>query len=386
MRQNRGNRLAQLVGPIIFPFTGYGVGGSHISTFLLAGALTQDHGIRTIILTVEGSTVEREARARGLEVAVTPGPPAARRETLRDIRRFPARRRLLQSFGPGAIVHCCDLWSMQSWGIAARSIGLPLIYHQRAFITAKPQDRLLVGLAHRVISISQACTRNLEAAGLPGAVAILNPFEMIPNPAAFVDARAEFEARWPIDDLRLIGFSANFQRRKRARWFVDVAANVAGCDPRARFILFGRDRDETAKQLTDYADKLGISDKVAFVGFRSPPERNIAPLDVLAVPALAEPFGRTLVESLLLGVPCVATDDAGHGEILRRWGGGRLVARDADAAAFANAVTAVLADPDTALDASARATVATELLPATHAAHVIDIYQSISGIGKPGLK
>jgi glycosyltransferase involved in cell wall biosynthesis len=370
--------LVKLIGPVVFPFTGYGVGGSHISTFLLAGALARDHGVRTVILAVEGSTVEREARARGLEVVVTPGPPAARRETLRDVRRFPARRRLLRSFGPQAIVHCCDLWSMQSWGIAARSIGLPLVYHQRAFITAKPQDRLLVRMAQRVISISQACTDNLEAAGIPGAVPILNPFEMIPDPAAFSDARAEFEQHWPVDDLRLIGFSANFQRRKRARWFVEVAAEVARHDPRTHFILFGRDRDETAAQLADYATTLGIGDRILFPGFRSPPERNIAALDVLAIPALAEPFGRTVVESLLLGVPCVATDDAGHGEILRRWGGGRLVPRDADAATFAAAVTAVLADPGTALDAPARAAVATELLPATHAGHVLDVYRSIA--------
>ncbi len=374
----QGVSLAKPIGPILFPFTGYGVGGSHISTFLLAGALARDHGVRTVILAVEGSTVEQEARARGLEVVTTPGPPARRRETLRDIRRFPARRRLLRSFGPDAIVHCCDLWSMQSWGIAARSIGLPLVYHQRAFITAKPQDRLLVRLAQRVISISQACTRNLEAAGIPGAIAILNPFEMIPDPAAFTDARDEFTARWPGDDLRLIGFSANFQRRKRARWFVEVAARLAQRDPRTRFVMFGRDRDETAADLAVYADTLGIGDRIAFAGFRSPPERNIAALDVLAIPALAEPFGRTLVESLLLGVPCVATDDAGHGEILRRWGGGRLVPRDADSAAFADAIAAVLADTATALDAEARAAVATELLPRTHAGHVLEVYRSIN--------
>jgi glycosyltransferase involved in cell wall biosynthesis len=367
--------MAPGVGPVLFPFTGYGVGGSHISTFLLARALV-DHGIRAVIIAVDGSTVAREAKARGLEVVIEPGPAATRRETLRDIRRSPARRRLLRSFGRRAIVHCSDIWAAQSWGTIAKSLGLPFIYHHRAFISNRVHDRLLIGLANRVISISEACSRNLKDVGAGSARSILNPFEAIPDPEEHRGARAEFAGRWPIEGLRLIGFSANFQRRKRARFFVEAAGAIAARDDKTRFVVFGRDRDETAAELEAFAASLGIGDRILFAGFRSPPERNIAAVDLLAIPALAEPFGRTLVEAILLGVPYVATDDAGHTEIARRWGGGALVPIDASAETFAQAVLDTLYQPaGAALGPEARGAVAEELRPATHAARVIDVYR-----------
>lgn len=365
------------LGPILFPFTGYGVGGSHISSFLLAKALTEHHGIRTVVIATEGSTVAKEARERGLEVVTEPGPAATRRATLRDIWRFRARRRLLRSFGRRAIVHACDVWSMQSWGMAAKSLRLPLVYHHRDFVTRRKRDRLRIGIADRIISISDACSVNLAMIGSGPARSILNPFEAIPDPAEFAGARDEFAARWPIDGLKLVGFTANFLRRKRARFFVEAAAIVAQREPDARFVVFGRDREETATELGALADTLGIGDRILFAGFRSPPERNIAAMDLMAMPALGEPFGRTLVETMLLGIPYVATDDAGHGEIARRWGGGTLVPKDASADVFAASIVAALASAGVALDKPAMARVAHELLPATHAANVIEVYREL---------
>src|SRR4029453_412667 len=133
--------------------------------------------------------------------------------------------------------------------------------------------------------------------------------------------------------------------RKRPRFFLDVCRVLAEREPRMRFVLFGRERDHSAAELTAYANELGLTERVFFAGFRSPPERNLAPLDILLVPALAEPFGRTLVETLLLGVPYVATDDAGHGEIFSLWGGGRLVPRSATPHEFADEVMKVIAAP-----------------------------------------
>ena len=39
-------------------------------------------------------------------------------------------------------------------------------------------------------------------------------------------------------------------------------------------------------------------------------------LDVLLVPAVREPFGRTLIEAMFLGTPVVATDDGGNREAI----------------------------------------------------------------------
>lgn len=370
------------VGPVVFPFTGSGVGGSHVSTFLLCGALARDHGVEAMVVAPAGSGIALEAKARGLTLVEVGDPPAARREIARDIRRFPARRRMLRALGPTAILHCCDLWTLQSWGPAAKSLGLKIVYHHRDFVTARPRDRWLLALVDRVISISEACSANFGPQPPGRLTSIVNPFEALAAREAFADARAWYEARWPVEGLKLVGFSGNFLRRKRADYFVEMAAVVAAREPAARFVVFGRDREQTAAELTALAEARGVAGKVHFAGFQSPPERNFAPLDVLAAPALDEPFGRTLLEAALLGVPYVATDDAGHGEIARRWGGGRLVAKEVGPQAFAERVLQVLADPAAvALDAAQRAAVAHELRPASHAAKVIDVYRTLQSGG-----
>jgi glycosyltransferase involved in cell wall biosynthesis len=366
------------VGPVVFPFTGSGVGGSHVSTFLLCGALSRDHGVDAMVVAPGGSGIALEAKSRGLKVVEVGDPPATRRETARDIRRFAARRRMLRALGPTAILHCCDLWTLQSWGPAAKSLGLRIVYHHRDFVTARRRDRWLLAIADRVISISEACSTNFGPQPPGRVVSIVNPFEALGAREDFADARAWFEARWPVEGLKLVGFSGNFLRRKRADYFVDMAAAVAAREPAARFVVFGRDREQTTAELAALAEARGIADKVLFAGFQSPPERNFAPLDVLAAPALDEPFGRTLLEAALLGVPYVATDDAGHGEIARRWGGGKLAPKDVTPEAFAERVLEVLADPAAAaLDASARAAVAKELSPTSHAAKVLEVYRSL---------
>lgn len=365
-------------GPVLFPFTGAGVGGSHISTFLLAGALTRDHGIETRIVAPAGSSIAAEARTRGLAVVETADAPATRRETAKDVLRLPRRRRALAGFGPGAVVHACDLWSLQSWGPAAKSLGLPIVYHHRAFIAGRRAERWLLALADRIVCISEACDANLGDLARGRRRSIVNPFEHVHGREAFADARDEHVARWPEPGVRLIGFSGNFQARKRADYFVRAAAALARRDPAARFLVFGRDRDHKAADLAALAADLGLGERIHFAGFRSPPERNLAPLDVLAAPALAEPFGRTLLEAALLGVPYVATDDAGHGEIARRWGGGRLAAIEASPEAFAEVLSDTLNAPSpVALDAEARGRLAEDLRPDRHAAEVIKVYETL---------
>jgi glycosyltransferase involved in cell wall biosynthesis len=244
--------------------------------------------------------------------------PAKTRGPVADIMSLPYRVRTLKSYGPGAIGHCNDIWSLQSWGIAGRMLGLPLVYHHRALLRMRWFDRVLVRQSHGIITISEPCRRELGF--LPGnrVTCVLNPF---PNPMLEPpkDWRAEFRTHAPDDaEPVLIGFIGNFQFRKRPDFFFDVCEAIAARERRARFVVFGRERDFQNRDLENRAVNLGIGDRLILAGFRSPPEMNIATLDILLAPAFGEPFGRTLVEALLLGVPFVATHDAGHFEIVAR--------------------------------------------------------------------
>jgi glycosyltransferase involved in cell wall biosynthesis len=80
------------------------------------------------------------------------------------------------------------------------------------------------------------------------------------------------------------------------------------------------------------------------MGFRYPPERWLAGCEVLLVPAVDEPFGRTLIEAMLLGTVVVAAASGGNPEAIRDGVTGCLVPPD-DAAAFAERTLGLLAAP-----------------------------------------
>src|SRR3546814_3577006 len=62
----------------------------------------------------------------------------------------------------------------------------------------------------------------------------------------------------------------------------------------------------------------GVEDRVKPMGYRTPGPFWIAACDRLVVPAVGEPFGRTLVEAMLVGTPIVAARSGGNIEALER--------------------------------------------------------------------
>jgi glycosyltransferase involved in cell wall biosynthesis len=59
------------------------------------------------------------------------------------------------------------------------------------------------------------------------------------------------------------------------------------------------------------ARKLGVSDRVRFLGPVKGPEDILAGADALVLPAWYEPFGMVIIEAMAAGVPVVASADAG---------------------------------------------------------------------------
>jgi glycosyltransferase involved in cell wall biosynthesis len=89
--------------------------------------------------------------------------------------------------------------------------------------------------------------------------------------------------------------------------------------------LFAGDRPY-AKSLRSQARRLGIADRVHFLGFRSDIPALMRAVDVVAHTSTApEPFGRVIVEGLLAGRPVIATRAGGASEILDHGETGYLV-------------------------------------------------------------
>ena len=101
---------------------------------------------------------------------------------------------------------------------------------------------------------------------------------------------------------------------------------------------------------------LEAAGRVTFLGQRRPPALYgiVSACDLFVWPALGEPLGMAMLEAQALGVPVVAGDTRGVGSIVPHGSGGWLVP-EGDAAALADAVIRVLADPATLQAAGAAA-------------------------------
>lgn len=113
-----------------------------------------------------------------------------------------------------------------------------------------------------------------------------------------------------------------------------IACIVAGT------ALFGE--EAYADDLRAQVARHGLTDRVHFLGQRGDVARLMRAVDVVIHPSIApEPFGRTLVEAMLVGTPVIATDTGAAAEILDEGAAGTLVP-PGDVAALADAVTDVL--------------------------------------------
>jgi glycosyltransferase involved in cell wall biosynthesis len=95
------------------------------------------------------------------------------------------------------------------------------------------------------------------------------------------------------------------------------------------------------------AERLGIAERVRFLGWRDDTPALFAAADLFVCSSRHEPFGNVVIEAWAQGVPVVAAESQGPGHLISTGVDGLLVPVD-DARALAEAVRAVSADKDLA--------------------------------------
>lgn len=121
--------------------------------------------------------------------------------------------------------------------------------------------------------------------------------------------------------------------RKGLDVLLDAFARVAGQMPRARLLVAGY--DSALPRYERIAARLGIAQRVRFLGGRRDAEVCYAAADLYVLPTLYDPFANSTLEALAAGLPVITTTANGAHEILTAGETGAVLRPEDGAAAMA---------------------------------------------------
>jgi glycosyltransferase involved in cell wall biosynthesis len=370
---------------VCFPFVGDRLGGSSISALNLIRHLDRQRYEPLILMhKADGPAAKLFADE---QLPFEPAPIqecASGTGRVRDL-RFALRKagslaRFLRRRGVG-IVHTNDGRMHATWAIASRLAGARLLWHHRANPHAAGLRFLAPWVADQVVSVSKfSSPRPGLISAARKCTVVHSPFATDAEPIDRANARqAVLDEFGSPPDAHVVGFVGNLYERKRPLLFVETIARMVDRKPDLEIAapMFGEAREGGA-EVTAAIERHGLRDRVRLMGFRYPPEPWIAACDVLLVPAVEEPFGRSMIEAMLLGTPLIAADSGGNPEIIRHGETGYLVPPD-DPDAFALRTLALLEDADgrASIAVTARQDAVSRFGMRRHAQSIMQIYDNI---------
>lgn len=247
------------------------------------------------------------------------------------------------------LVHAHIYASAAASALATLGTGVPLVVTEhtegawqgrRAHLVS----RLIYRRARRMIAVSSPIRERLiERDGVHPKKISLIPNAVIPASDTNPGASGALPDEW--QEGPLIGAVARLQPEKGISNLLKAAARVSPSCPEARFLIIGD--GPLREELLRLADRLGLRERVRFLGHRADARALIGLLDVLVVPSLTEGTPLIVLEAMAAGVPVVASAVGGIPDQVRQDKEGLLVPPD-DTAALGDALLELLQDPEAA--------------------------------------
>jgi glycosyltransferase involved in cell wall biosynthesis len=250
--------------------------------------------------------------------------------------------------------------------LAARLAGVPLIlYTAHGFYFHEHMNPRARSLHIRIERLFGRCTdflftQSAEDAATAIAERIMpaSKVEAIGNGVVISDfanvPRSAVEGwrerlKLPGDSI-VIGTVGRLVREKGYREFFEAASRVAASHPSAMFVVVGDvakgDRDPFSATIVEMlASDPNLRDRVRFAGFTEDVPPLIQLMDIFVLASYREGMPRSIIEAMAAGKPIVASDIRGcREEVINGVTGFLVPVRDA--AALANRIEVLVADPD----------------------------------------
>ena len=249
-------------------------------------------------------------------------------------------RHQILTWKPSAVVSCAnkDHFCAAS---ACAGLNVPLVWWVNDIINANFFPWLFRTLyfqkarkAQRLVPVSEFARQALLDSGVANwkAVTVLNgiPTDRYSHSLNNEDQNSTLQSELGIrDDMGsvnerpvVIGLIGRFTPWKGQLFFLELAKQwIESGRPPATFVLIGKsfneDQSYEAELRQFVEDNPLLKPHVRFVPFQSRIEKALAQIDILAHTSIKpEPFGRTIIEAMAMGVPPIAAKSGGVTEII----------------------------------------------------------------------
>jgi glycosyltransferase involved in cell wall biosynthesis len=314
----------------------------------------------SVLLSGRETLSEGSMRALAAQWAVRPiaVPGLGRRVSpVDDVRSLVFLTRFFRSFRPH-IVHTHTAKAGAIGRLAAWLTGVPVVvhtYHGHIFhgYFSKPVtslflaiERLLARPTSRLVAVSESVKRELERyrIGGPSHITVLRLGLDLDRFLGCEARGGEFRRELGVDDQRpLVGIVARLVPIKRHEDFIAASALLAARIPDALFLVVGD--GERRAELEALVRRLGLAERVRFLGWRHDLDRIYADLDVVVLTSANEGSPVSLIETMAAARPVFATGVGGVPDLVEHGVNG-VLGRPGDPSGTAEAIATLLADPE----------------------------------------
>jgi glycosyltransferase involved in cell wall biosynthesis len=342
-------------------------------------------GQRVVVVCLERPGVlSPEVEAHGGAVVCVHKRPGLRPEALGSLRG--AFRRIRPD-----VVHTHQIGSLLYGGLAARSLGVPLIVHtehgKQAY--ARRRRTLWLGrvagtLASRFYCLSADMANEVVAR------------RVVPRRKVHVIGNgidtARFQARGGRESMRValgipadapvVGTVGRLTEVKRQDLLLHAFARLRARVPTAHLMVVGE--GPLRSSLQDLAARLGLAGAAHFTGYQAETERFYPAMDVFALTSRSEGIPQAVLEASVAGLPVVASRVGGVPEVIEDGQTGLLFS-DGDEDALTTRLALLFGDGDRArrLGAAGRERVAARfdvrLMAETYHRHFLELLRRVGG-------
>ena len=210
------------------------------------------------------------------------------------------------------------------------------------------RESVLMGLADRVIAVSNSVARTMNSLGIPK-----RKLRVVVNRTLNSSRQPRLQEIVPANLLRpSIVTVCGMTKRKGIDELIQAFTEVGRNFPDAHLYLVGDGPER--KQFEEQASRSPHSSRIHFEGYREAPQSYMLSADVFVLAARRESFGLVLIEARAAGCPIVATAVDGIPEALENGWAGMLV-RPRDIAALAGALNSMLRSEEERMEWKSRA-------------------------------